>query len=151
MKRRIILSIALTLSAVLVLLTSSDSTAQAQNQIRIVADTGVISLGPNQALRIAVAGPVGVVNPEHHILEFRRISYTDAVCSGNVCKQAVASVTNSGAVTLTPGEAALFDMIDPTGRVVVLSSSRKLRVNAIIIDRATGEIVAFQKHWEVIE
>jgi hypothetical protein len=146
MKRRIILSIALALSIVLVSLMSSDSSVAAQNQIKIVADTGMVALGPGQTLRLTVAAPVGVVNLDHHILEFRRINYTENVCSGNVCKQSVASVTNSGAIALLPGEAASFHIgpeIYGNGvRGVVLSNSRDLRVNAMIIETATGKIVS---------
>ena len=55
MKRRIALSIALVLSIVSVSLMSSDSTANAARPQTYVADTGMITLGANQLLRITVA------------------------------------------------------------------------------------------------
>ncbi len=55
MKRKIILSITFVLSLTILLLTSSDSTAQSPNQFRVIADTGVVSLGPNQILRITAS------------------------------------------------------------------------------------------------
>ena len=148
MKRRITLSIALALSIVLALLTNSDRSAQAQRRQVLAADTGVVTLGANQTLRLTVAGPVGVVNPDHHILEFRRTNYTENACSGSVCKLAVASVQNSGAVTLLPGEAVSFTVgpdIQGNGvRVAVLSSSQDVRANAMIINNLTGEVQAVQ-------
>ena len=146
MKRKITLSLALVLSVVLLSLTSSDQPARAEQRQRFAADTGVITLGPNQALRLTVVGPVGVVNPDHHILEFRRINYTENVCSGNVCKQALASVSNSEAITLLPGEAASVTIgpeIYGNGiRAAVISNSRDVQVNIMIIDTATGNVVS---------
>ncbi|HYJ87393.1 MAG TPA: hypothetical protein VEW46_15130, partial [Pyrinomonadaceae bacterium] len=55
MKRLLRPSIALVLGAVLLLLISSDSMAQ-QGRRRFSADTGIVTLGPNQKLRVAVAG-----------------------------------------------------------------------------------------------
>src|SRR5687768_17355316 len=55
MKRPLRLLIALVLGAFLLALTSSDSMAQ-QGRRRFSADTGVVTLGPNQKLRVAVAG-----------------------------------------------------------------------------------------------
>jgi hypothetical protein len=139
MKRRIILSLALALSVVLVSLTSSDRPAQAQNQIRVIADTGVVTLGANQKLRLSVVfdDTDGVEN-----VAFRRLVYAPGACSGGVCKLAVSSQTTTDPVTVQPGEAALFDMIDPEARVVVFSNSRNARVNVSIIDTATGDVVA---------
>ena len=54
MKRKIILSIALVLSLTILLLSSSDSSVKAQNQIKIVADTGSVALGPNQEMRLSL-------------------------------------------------------------------------------------------------
>jgi hypothetical protein len=138
MKRRITLSIALVLSVVLVALTNSDSTVKAQNQIRIVANTGVITLGPNQKLRLSV---VFDDTEGSEKVAFRRLIYASGVCAGGICKHAVSSQTTTAPVTMLPGEAALFDMIDPQGQILVLSNGRKARVNALIIDTATGETV----------
>jgi hypothetical protein len=52
MKRKITLNTFAALIVSLVFLTS----AQAQNQVRAVADTGIITIGPNQILRISGDG-----------------------------------------------------------------------------------------------
>jgi hypothetical protein len=52
MKRSIVLAFALGVSVMLVSLASSDSVSQAQRRRLFQWDTGVVSLGPNQVLRI---------------------------------------------------------------------------------------------------
>jgi hypothetical protein len=142
MKRKITLSIALALSVTLLSLTSSDRTAHAQNQIRVIADTGVVTLGPNQILRISGDG---VDQDDIITLRFRQMTYLQNACSGSICKYSAASQTLSASVTLMPGEAASLtvgpDIQGNTVRVAVLSSSRNARVNVMIIDAATGEVV----------
>jgi hypothetical protein len=148
MKRKITLSLALVLSVVLVSLLSSDRTAQAQNQIRIIADTGVITLGPGQVLRVSITSPRDAASGLP--TGFRRIEYAQGACEGGVCKQTIESQTTTDVVTLAPGEAASIDLrrcVYPVCggvyvRGVVLSSSRDVKVNAMIIDEITGEIVA---------
>jgi len=142
MKRRITFSIALALSLIFLTLVSSHYETRAQRQQRFAVDTGVINLGPNQALRLTIVGPVAVVNPDHHILEFRRMTYTENNCSGSVCKQNVASVWNSGAVTLMPGEASSATFAGGTVRGIILIDSPNLQVNALIIDSATGQTMS---------
>ena len=109
MKRRIALAIAFTLSVVLVSLASSDSTVQAQQGIRKVADTGVVSLGPNQELRLTLFGDTNgdaKVDAADYVL-FRRIEYGQESCSSDgVCKLVVTSQTASNPIRLAPGEAA---------------------------------------------
>ena len=139
MRRKIILSIAVILSITLLLLTSSDSTVKAQNQIRVVADTGIVTLGPNQKLRVSVM-EAGSDNITLENYVFRRMTYTQSVCNGGICKSVVSSQTTSPVKTLQTGEAALFDMIDPQGRVMVLSNSQRTKVTAMIIDTVTGDV-----------
>jgi hypothetical protein len=143
MKRRIAFSIALGLSIVGVALLSSDSTVGAQNQMRLVGDTGIVMLGPNQTLRVA-ATPGDVDGAD--FLVFRRMEYAQNGCNAGACKYSVASQTTSPTMTLLPGEARFMDTTfddQSTVRVLALSNSRKLRVSVQIIDRATGEVNAF--------
>ena len=142
MKRRITLSIALALSLVLVSLMSSDQTARAQPSQKFTSDTGLVALGPNQVLRITVA--VGDIDGDDAVrVRFRWIEYSQGVCSGGVCKHAIESQNTSAPITLTPGEVLSFDHIGNFNflRGVVLSNSRKLRVNAIVFDTSTQRVV----------
>ena len=141
MKRRITLTIALVLSVILVSLMSSDSTAKAQQQRRFMADTGIITPGAGQTVRLTVAKGFGN-NPDN--LCIVAIGYGQGTCNGDgVCKHAITSQTTSD-LTLNPGEAASFNIpITAFGvRGVVLSNRRNARVNALIINSATGEVVA---------
>ena len=136
MRRRIILSIALVMSLVLVSLTSSDSTAQARQQRRtFVWDTGVVTLGPNQVLRLTATGDGQVLG--NLLLRFRRTGYVE---EDNIYK--VASQATTGPVEPGPGEAVSIDFnrgnVDAV-RGVVLSNRRNVRVTAAIINTSTGE------------
>jgi hypothetical protein len=138
MKRRITLSIVLALSIVLVSLTSSDSRAGAQNQLRVIADTGMIKLGPNQILRITVSPCSG---NDTIVVRFRRMTYMQSVCSDGVCKSTMTAQNNSTPLLLMPNEAASYD-IDATAthevRGSVSSNRRNVLVTAAIIDTVTG-------------
>jgi hypothetical protein len=143
MKRRITLSIALVLSVILVALMSSDSRVGAQNQIRIVADTGLITLGSNQVLRVIMKDGSNSITLENYV--FRRIEYSQGACTGGICKHTISSQTTSDPITPMPGEAISFSVqgnqIGTDGvRIVVLSNSRNVRANAMIIDEATGQV-----------
>ena len=147
MKRRIALSIALTVSVVLVSLASSDSTAQAQQGRRRVADTGIVSLGPNQELRLSLAGDYnadGDVDGGDYAL-FRRMEYGQQSCgSDGVCKLVVTSQTTSNPVRLRPGEAVSFTCLPGSvfGVRVVVESNRRTRVLGIVFDTSTQRVVA---------
>src|SRR5688500_3534109 len=109
MKRRITLSIVFALSIGLLTLTGSDSTVQSQSQIRFVADTGVVTLGPNQTLRVYEGLDSGALDGK--FLRYKQIDYAQGICSDGVCKHGVASQTASARITPMPGEAVSFTCI----------------------------------------
>ena len=147
MKRRIALSIAFTLSVVLVTLASSASTVQAQQGIRRVADTGIVSLGPNEELRLTLMGDFnadGKVDAADYVL-FRRMEYGQESCnSDGVCKLVVTSQTTTNPIRLRPGEAVSFTCIPGSvfGVRVVVESNRKARVLGVVFDTSTQRVVA---------
>jgi hypothetical protein len=141
MKRRILFSIVLVVSIVSVSLMSSDSRVEAQNQIKIIADTGVITLGPNQKLVMAVDASLDADIIWH---EFK---YGTGACTDVICKHAIVSQNRSNPIHLTSGEAVSLSVqgnqIGTDGtRVVVLSNSRNPKVNALIVDMVTGNVVS---------
>src|SRR5262245_1888298 len=107
MKQRIFFLVAIILG-VLVSLTASDSRVEAQNQVRVVGDTGIITLGPNQTLRVA-ADPDRDTDAADFLV-FRRISYTQNSCTGGLCKYAASGQTTSAPIQLGPGEAVAFQV-----------------------------------------
>jgi hypothetical protein len=141
MKRRTALLIALVSSLILVSLASSDSTVMAQQGgMQRIADTGVLSLGQNQILRVtALYGDFTNDSPIR--IRFGRMEYMQAACnSDGVCKQTVSSQVISNPITLMPGEAASLELVATTyGRGIVFSNSRNVRVTAAIINTVTGE------------
>ena len=143
MKRRIALSIAFSLSIVLAVLASSASTAQAQQGRRKVADTGIVSLGPNQVLRLTATEDGDSDGAD--FLVFRRMEYGQESCSSDgVCKLVVTSQTTSNPIRLKPGEAVSFTCIPDAvvGVRVVVESNRRTRVLGIVFDTSTQRVVA---------
>jgi hypothetical protein len=145
MKRRIILSVAFTLSVVLISLTRSDSTrAEPPATFMAVADTGVVKLGADQELRIT-----GDWNGDGTVgLRFRWMEYMQGPCNGGVCQLTVSSQNISAPMALMPGE-ALSVAVDPSdtsgntyARGVVLSSNKNVIVTAEIIDITTGKVIS---------
>ena len=142
MKRRISLSIALVLGMILLSLMSSDSSVQAQNSLRSAADSGIITLGPNQELRVTVAA--GDVNGDDNIgVRFTQIGYNMCNASPKLCES---SRTTSNAITLTPGEAASFTCVPESVygvRGVVRSSRPDAKIVFIVFDTSTQRVVSF--------
>ena len=140
MKRRIILSIALALSIVLVSLTSSDSTVGAQQIRRVRADSGVVKLGANQMLRVTAAWDLD--NDGQAFVRFTGIEYAQGACNDGICKHSVSSIYNNNPTALMPGEAASYSFGESQAvRASVTSDRRNVRVTAAIIDTVTGETV----------
>ena len=136
MKRSIALAVALAVSVTLLLLASSDSATHAQQRSLFQWDTGVVSLGPNQVLRIT-----GDWNGDGDTtVGFREIKYGQAACMGNVCKLITVSTTTSGPHKFAAGEAISLELVATTyGRGIVTSNRRDMRVTASIINTTTGE------------
>lgn len=140
MKHRMTSSIVLTLSLLIALVTVP-MTARGQQRLRPVADTGEITLGQNQILRLTVAA--GDVNGDGFTVQFGRAVYMPLGCNNDgVCKHSLSSQNRSAPVMLNPGEAASIDITNSFPvRALVLSNNPNVRVNAMIIDGTTGNIV----------
>ena len=130
--KTVALAVALAVSVILPSLVSSDSATQAQQR----RDTAVVSLGPNQVLRIT-----GDWNGDGDTtVGFREIKYGQGACNGTVCKLITISTTTSGPHTLAAGEAISLELVATTyGRGIVTSNRRDGRVTASIINTLTGE------------
>jgi hypothetical protein len=137
MKRNIALAVALVGSVILLSLISSNSYTQAQQRGRLFQwDTGVVSLGPNQVLRIA-----GDWNGDGDTtVGFRQIKYGQGACTGAVCKLITISTTTSGPHNVAAGEGISLELVATTfGRGIVTSNRRDVQLTASIINTATGE------------
>jgi len=137
MKRRIELAVALAVSGIVLSLVSSNSATQAQLRGRLFHwDTGVVSLGPNQVLRIT-----GDWNGDGDTtVGFREIKYGQGTCTGTVCKLITISTTTSGPHSLAAGEAISLELVATTyGRGIVTSNRPDVQVTASIINTTTGE------------
>jgi hypothetical protein len=132
------------LSVVLITLMISDSAVAQTASRRLFADTGVITLGPNQVLRLTVAA--GDVNGDDDIrVRFRRTGYIE---QDNLYK--VASQSTSAQITLAPGEAASIDITQGAFKAVrgvvmgnlIGTDAARARVTAQIINTSTGEVTS---------
>jgi len=139
MKPKLRNSVAIALTGLLSVMTFVP-TAKGQPPQRFKADTGVVTLGPNQILRITVGPNIGD-NAGNVIVRFGRTTYTQGPCNTDGVCELSGSNTFSGPITLTAGEAASFDIL-PTGaavRGIVITTSQKVRVNAAIVNAVTGD------------
>ena len=135
--KTIALIVALAVSVILLSLVSSDSPAQAQERGRLFHwDTGVVSLGPNQVLRIT-----GDWNCDGDTtVGFREIKYGKGACNGTVCKLIAISSTTSGPHSVAAGEGISLELVATTyGRGIVTSNRRDVQMTASIINTTTGE------------
>lgn len=121
------------------------SISPAQPKQRFFADTGIISPGPNETIRITVA--TGSSN-DTITVRFRETDYMKGPCNPDgVCKYTVKSEKTTSPFMLAPGEGASLDLTceDPFpaafARGMVLSNSPNLQVTVQLIDTSTGEIV----------
>ena len=140
MKHRMTFLVPLIL-AVLVSLMASETSVEAQDQIRVVADTGIVSLGPTRKLRLIVFDDTDGAET----ISFRRIEYTEGVCNGGVCKYSVSSQSQTSPFVIGQGEAFQLDIEGELAghfRVVVFSNRSTVKVNAMIVDSATGEVLS---------
>jgi len=154
MKRKIALTIVLMFTVAVMALMRSDSSTKAEPPQKLRFDTGVVAFGPNQVLRLDVTFDREIDPPA--LVGFRRFDYVQTSCNGGVCKQIISSQTTSAPITLMPNEAISMDITPMAGssgvRVVLVSSSRNVRVTAAIRNTITGEttshiIVANASPW----
>lgn len=105
------------------------------------ADTGLITLGPDQMLRMTVANGAHTAR-----IGFTRLEYDGGTCEGGSCKHTVSSRTSLDPTFLAPGEAASFQTSGSSGlaprivRGVITSNSHNVNVNALIVSSTTGEV-----------
>lgn len=123
MYRRIALTIALAVSVLSLALVSSDSTARAQKPNKATWDTGVVTLGPNQILRITVA--LGDTGTNDVNVRFRRMEYSPGTCDGGVCVHNVSSQITSAPVSLAQDQGASMDIYCTLGTEVSCQGVRR--------------------------
>jgi hypothetical protein len=124
-------------------LVSFSATAWAQqpkSKLKPIGDTGLITLGFNQILRVTGDWDGdGAAN-----IQFRQLKFTADDDPDHVRKYIVASDEYFSRVTLRPGEAASVDILSNSFgvRAMVFSDNPNVRVNAVILDMTTGHIIA---------
>jgi hypothetical protein len=140
MKHRTRFSIALLITIVLLSLTSS---VNAQQVRRHVADTGIITLGPNQKLRVAIAGDFdGDADVDGTDFLFKRFGYIE---QDNIYR--VASQTTD-TINLVQNEGASIDINQGGFRAVrcvvsgnlSVKDAKSARVTVQIINKITNQV-----------
>ncbi|MEQ1604906.1 MAG: hypothetical protein ABL999_08555 [Pyrinomonadaceae bacterium] len=140
MKRRITLSVALLLTVAFVSLMSSDQMANAAPPRLFVTNTGAITVGPNQSLRVTVTN-----GPDTSMVQFRQLEYNPVgTCDGGVCKHMIWMQNTSPMTSLAPGEMASINFIGDTATHevghIITSNSQNMKVNAMIVNTETGQV-----------
>jgi len=141
-------TIVVTLGVLLWLATFAASAQAQQPPTRFRADTGGVTPGLGQILRITIGAGNGT---DRLTARFAWMKYMPAACNNDgVCRHQVVSQGATSPVTLDPGEAASFD-VQGTGagaRVIIRvdtanqPAAGRVRATAEIINLATGEVVS---------
>lgn len=144
MKRKKLPLIALLTVAVLGVSLVRNQAAQAN--LRHLADTGLITVGPNQKIRLtAAAADFGGALK----IRFTVLNYGQGECAGNVCRAAVVSRTETEITNLAPGETAFVNG-DPDQPIIVgrsrivVEGNKPMLVNLQIVDTVTGQVMSSQ-------
>ena len=125
--------------SIITLIVITAGQAAAQNRFRPVADSGVITLGQDQTLRVSVAAG-DVTGDEPIRVRIMQIQYMPCQASPKLCIQ---SQTTTNPITLNSNEAAIVDAADyVVWRTVVLSNSRNVKVTGIVFDTSTQRVVS---------
>jgi hypothetical protein len=141
MKRRITAASALVLVTLLSIATFTPA-GRAQQPRRFRADTGVITLGMGQVLRLTVNGLNG--NDAFRV-RFAWMKYMPSGCNNDgVCRHTVQSQGITAPVNIGTNEAASFEMQGTGGsvRVSVFVAAGDVTGDAEIINTATGEVTS---------
>lgn len=148
MKRKITLSMMLILSFVLITMMSSDTFAQRSRVF--VADTGVITLGPNQSAILSVSA--GDVNGGGiHNFVTQKMTYSQGVCNDQgVCRLTLDNIQTSN-FSLNAGEAIQLKTGAAGTRFRVLSRRDNLKVTLSTVDDLTGSVNSFLDVFVVLE
>jgi hypothetical protein len=156
MKHRKIFSIALVLNALLWPVLASTAQGQ-QGGKRLIADSGVIRLGPGQILRITINGQAG--NDTLNV-RFRRMYYVGSANGGVWKTSSVVAQDTSDPITLAANEAASTDLSQGgfdavRGEVIIRGYTGATNVNNgvlfQIINASTGEVVSAWKDTDVVQ
>jgi hypothetical protein len=121
-------------------------TAHALPRRKVMADTGVLALGPDQVLRLTLTSTATKDIP----FRFRRMQYDVPGCDQGVCGYELASSSLTDAQILGPGQAISIELRGGSagGRIMALTlenaliSSFSLRANGEIRDANTNGIIA---------
>lgn len=114
--------------------------AAGQNRPTPIADTGVVTLGPNQILRVSVAA--GDVNGDTDVaVRFRQMRYEP--CGNQTApKLCIAHQTTSPPMVLAANEGGTVDGADYVfWRTIVMSNRRDVKVTGIVFDTSTQRVV----------
>ena len=148
MKRRTTTSILLSLS-LLVCLLSFPLPAHGQPGRRLRGDTGVLTLGLGQVLRVTVNGRDG--NDTFRV-RFAWMKYMPSGCNTDgVCRHTIQSQGVTAPVNIAANEASSYDVQGTGGgvRVSVFVAAGDVNGDAQIINTATGEVTSHVVIWFV--
>jgi hypothetical protein len=130
--------------SLLVAITSFPLKVQAQAARKLRGDTGIITLGTGQVLRITVNGKDG--NDTFRV-RFAWRKYMPAACNNEgVCRHTLQSQGITAPVNVGANEAASYDVQGTGGGVAltVFVAAGDVNGDAEIINSATGEVTSSQ-------
>ena len=141
MKRRIALLLTLALAFTAATFMRSDSVTSAQNQTKMVFDTGLLTPGPNQKVRVSFSA-----GGDSGSLILTKLSYLSQTCDAHdVCMTSVASQESAGPYHLDAAQAIVIDATSEgyATRIIARTNIKNVTVTVEIIDTITGNIESF--------
>jgi hypothetical protein len=139
MKRRMSSLLGPAMGLALLLATGPDSLAQTPPPLAVVGDSGIVTLGPNQKLRLTAVGK----GSADATVRFRRTTYAEGACDAGVCTHAVLAQTTSAPVDLSQGEGASVEIDNAAfGVRGVVIGTAGVRVLIEVVDETTNGIIA---------
>ena len=123
----------------LMLFAGPHSVAEAQSVQRRVADTGIVTLGPGQLLRVTVAS----ASQDDVRVRVRRLRYLQGACRQGACTLAAVEQATGDPITVIPGRGFSIDIgTSENLRAIVTSDSPDVRIKVYVMDATTGQIIA---------
>jgi hypothetical protein len=124
----------------------SEAQAKPRQRRTVVADSGVLALGPDQVLRLTLSSTA----KSGLSLRFRRLQYDETGCDQGACQLNVAAYSLTDPLSVAAGQAVSVEIRGGSAGVRVMAvtlenaliSSYSFRANGDIRDANTNQIIA---------
>ncbi|MEQ1933999.1 MAG: hypothetical protein ABL962_08985 [Fimbriimonadaceae bacterium] len=139
MKKQLTLTLTIALTLALIVMASMARSAGGAPQ-KPKSDSGVVTLGPNQAMRVIISAKFQAAN-----VRIRNFGYSVTGMVGGIKNLGVSGQAQSDLIAIAPGEAVSFDVpgVGAMVRAMVTTNNPDIQVTNAIVDTVTGDVESF--------